>query len=590
VASELHRVLSDKVVRRLAGERSYGRGSDYYRNRQVESLAEEAAEVHAEVLGSRLYSVSLYAEEGSLGFDCDCPQGADGAFCKHCVAAALAWLDREPALGAGKSRGKGSKISLQDAGKMLRDEDQETLVRMVLGWAKDDDRLRKRLLLWAARRAGPDSTAAAADRAFERAARIHGFVEYAEAAGWASGVQEAIDTIERLLEGGQAAAVVELCESALEKLEDSSQSIDDSDGYLTELRDRLEAIHLRASQEAGPDPVALARRLFAWELRGDLDIFYDAAERYGKILGEKGLQEYRRLAGAEWAKVPARTAKTKSQETMRHFRITHIMESLARVAGDIEQLVTVMSRDLSSAYSYLRIAEVYRDAGQPDRALDWAEQGLAEFPERTDWRLRELAAGEYHRRGRHPEAMKLIWAEFAERPCLETYRVLEKHAKQAGEWPAWRERALAEIRRVIAEAREAPRGGPLTPWVRSSNDHSGLVEIFLYEGDTEAAWREAQQGGCTDGLWLRLAGARETDHPADSGPVYLKLAEEAVEQTRNSRYEEAVELLVKAAAVMKRLNRGAEFVRRLEALRAQYRIKRNFIKLLEEKRNSLYIA
>jgi len=32
-----------------------------------------------------------------------------------------------------------------------------------------------------------------------------------------------------------------------------------------------------------------------------------------------------------------------------------------------------MSRDLSSAYSYLTIAEVYREAGQLEGALMWAK-------------------------------------------------------------------------------------------------------------------------------------------------------------------------------------------------------------------------
>ena len=92
------------------------------------------------------------------------------------------------------------------------------------------------------------------------------------------------------------------------------------------------------------------------------------------------------------------------------------MESLAQASGDIEQLVAVMSRDLSSAYSYWKIAEVYREARQHDNALLWAEKGLKTFPDHTDGRLREFAAEEYHRRRRHDDAMKLVWAEFSERP------------------------------------------------------------------------------------------------------------------------------------------------------------------------------
>jgi hypothetical protein len=48
--------------------------------------------------------------------------------------------------------------------------------------------------------------------------------------------------------------------------------------------------------------------------------------------------------------------------------------------------------------------------------------------------------------------------------------------------------------------------------------------------------------------------------------------------------------LVKAAALMQRLGQGAEFVRRLEALRATYKAKRNFIKLVEQNRKSLYLS
>ena len=114
-----------------------------------------------------------------------------------------------------------------------------------------------------------------------------------------------------------------------------------------------------------------------------------------------------------------------------------------------------------------------------------------------------------------------------------------------------------------------------------------MVEIFLYEGKAEDAWREAGLGGCSDSLWLRLAATREKEHPEDAAPIYLRYAEAGVAATSNGRYQDSVKLLAKAAAVMKRMDRSAEFVRRLEALRAKYKIKRNFIKLLEQKRKSL---
>ena len=589
MANGFSQAITDAVVRRLAGAQFYQRGLDYFSHGHVESLEDTADGIRALVRGNQDYTVILTADDGVLDYSCHCPVGSDGAFCKHCVAASLAWLNRATEQ-AKPGRRKAKEVTLADAGKILQAEDKDTLMRMVLDWAKDDDRLRERLILYAARRSGPDTGAAAVRRVFEKAVRVHGFVHYREASGWARGVDDAIDSVEQLLADGQAAAVVELCESALQSLLGAVEAVDDSDGHFGVLRDRLQNIHYRACQEARPDPVDLARRLFQWELQSEFDVFYGAAERYAKILGAKGMKAYRELADAEWAKVPARTAKHERSEWGQHFRITHIMQSLAKASGDIEELVAVMGRDLSSAYSYWRIAEVYREAGQHDSALLWAEKGLKAFPDRTDARLREFAAEEYHRRRRHDDAMKLMWAEFLERPFLETYKTLEKHAKKAGAWPEWRERALAEIRARISRAKEKARGQTRLRWMQADDNHSVLVEIFLYEGKPEDAWREAGIGGCSDSLWLRLAAQREKEHPEDAAPIYLKYAEAGVAATSNGRYEDSVNLLAKAAAVMKRLDRGAEFVRHLEVLRAKYKIKRNFIKLVEQKRKSLYLT
>ena len=590
MANYLSAQLNEAVIHRLADAQSYQQGREYFANGHVESLEDRGDGVRALVRGSVDYTVTLGTADGLLDYSCDCPVGRDGDFCKHCVAAAFAWLRRENS-SPSKSlrRGKAKEVTLADAGQALQAEDRETLVRMLLDWAQDDDRLHGRLLLYAARRSGPLSGAAGANRAFQQAVSISGFVQYREAEGWAHGVQNAIDSFDLLLTHGQAAAVIELCESGLRSLISAVQKVDDSDGHFSGLRERLEDIHHRACRDACPDPAELAKRLFQWELRGDFDVFAGAAERYAEILGAAGMHVYRELANAEWEKVPVRTAAQERSGWGQHFRITQIMESLARESGDLEQLVAVMKRDLSSANSYWKIAELYRQTRQHDRALAWAEKGLEAFPERTDNRLREFAAEEYHRRRRHDDAMKLMWTLFSERPYLESFKTLEKHAMKAGAWPEWRQRALAEIRLRIAKAKKEIRGQARHRWTEAGDSHSPLVEIFLYEGEAGEAWREATEGGCSDTLWLRLAAARETEHPEDAAPVYLKQADASIAATTNSRYEDSVNLLIKAAVLMKRMNRGTEFVRQLETLRAKYKIKRNFIKLVEQKRKSLYL-
>ena len=505
------------------------------------------------------------------------------------MATALAWLNRSAEPAKAKRKGKAKQVTLADVRKVLLAQSKEEIVAAVLEWAKTDDRLRERLILHAARRSGAETGVAAVQKTFEKAVRVRRFIHYREMASYARGVDDAIDSIEQLLQDGQPAAVIELCESALRWLIEAMGSVDDSDGYMGGLRDRLQDIHYKACQEARPEPVALADRLFYWELHGEFDVFFDAGARYADMLGPKGMEAYRKLAEAEWEKVPAQTANARASEWGKHFRITHIMETLGRLSGDTEALVAVMTRDLSHAYDYLRIAELYRKTGQHDKALEWAEQGLKAFPERTDGRLRELAAEEYHRKRRHDEAMNLIWAAYTERPGLESYRALKQHAKKAGSWKEWRQRALLETRHRMESARQENRKQARPRWMRAGDDHSQLVEIFLYERDVASAWREARIGGCSDTLWLRLAAAREREHPGDAVPIYLKQAEVSVTTTRNSVYDDAVELLVKAAALMKRMGRSEEFVVQLESLRLKYKIKRNFVKRLEQRRKSLYL-
>lgn len=53
------------------------------------------------------------------------------------------------------------------------------------------------------------------------------------------------------------------------------------------------------------------------------------------------------------------------------------METLARRSGDVEALVAIKKRDLSSAWGYLQIAETYRQA----RKRDLAAKREKEHPE-----------------------------------------------------------------------------------------------------------------------------------------------------------------------------------------------------------------
>jgi uncharacterized Zn finger protein len=584
----LQNILTDSFIHQLAGDLYYRRGVDYLRRGLVASLESKGDTLEAIVSGTEDYAVRLSSNGKKFSYRCQCPLGDEGRFCKHCVATALAWLADKADPSASSKAANSSRTTIEE---VLTGQDKQTLVAWLLDCSQRDRALRQRLEALASLKHSPDALAAQIRSHLERAIKVRGYVEYNRAGAYAGQVIVALEGLETMLQQSQAAQVIDLCETAMEWLVKAIERVDDSDGQGTELMWRIAEIHLRACELAPPDPAELGRRLFQLEVDADYREWGNTAERYGHLLGKDGLKAFHEAAAKAWQAVPVRTVRDIHGSGKSYYAITSIMESLARSSGDIEQLVAVWERDLTFPNQYLRIAEAYRQARNPEKALQWAERGMNAYPDLGGEALRLFVAEEYLSAHRHADALRIVWSEFRSRPQLETYRLLEQFARAADDWEDWRTRALAHIRRpAVAKpsARRSSVDAMVHRWSRP-RDSSLLVEIFLYEQDIEAAWKEAQLGGCWDSLWLRLAGEREKTNPEQAFQVYLRLGEQAIESVSDGRYGPAIELMEKAAALMHSVGKQQEFEAHFDALRQRFKAKRNLQKLAETRRSFLYI-
>lgn len=579
--------LNLRKVRFLAGDLWFERGEDYFEQGRVNRLTEKDGVLSAFVEGTKDYRVRLWREEDDeIGYSCTCPLGVNGQFCKHCVAAALAW--NENARESKKISNPKRKSQGDDLKSFLEHQEKEKLIEVLLREASENRNLRKRLLLDAARVNPSGVDLKAFRKSITTAMRTGGFIDYKSAPRYARRIDQVVDSIAALLDDGHAREVVALTEFALGRLEKVFGEVDDSDGNMGDISTNLEELHLRACAAANEDPVILAKRLFEWEMKSEWDIFCGAATIYADVLGTKGLAEYRRLAEIKWKQMPALLpGAEKSQNYYERSNITSIMEALARQSGDHETLVEIKSRDLSQPYTFLEIAEIYRKAKQDDKALDWAEKGLRLFPNIYSG-LSDFVTEGYHRRGHHSEAMDIVWTEFIKSPSLFSYQKLQANAlrpsKIEREWTQWRDKALAHLRSFIeSEKRATQTAKTVYSWERVI-DHSPLVEIFLWEKRYDDAWQEATTGGCSDYLSLQVADAVASDHPERALPIYKASIAPLIDQTNNSAYDEAIKILRKLRKVMSLLDRETDFDDYLIALRVDYKRKRNFIKLLDRLR------
>jgi uncharacterized Zn finger protein len=575
--------LSSGILREYADGSSFARGEAYFNAESVSNLEEYQGKVVAKVSGTRDYRVKLWAEdEDELGYDCTCPFADEGNFCKHCVAVGLAYIANRNGEFKPKLNGKKPSKTLDGIKKYLETQGKSELVEMLMQQVLDNETLRGQLLLITAQSNPKRIDMKAFRKELERAFEPYDFDDYGHYRGRnnSHNIENVVKSIARLLADGHSETVIDLSEYGLKLASEAMNYVDESDIDIEDAIEKLREYHLAACEQTTPDVEKLAQRLFDWEVSDSFDIFYDVAKTYADVLGEKGLQFYRELLEKEWEKLPVLKPKEPKSHDGNRWRITIMMESLAK--GDIEKLVEIKSRNLSSQYYYYEIAEIYRENKKYDKALEWAERGVSDFPEdeRLDPRLGEVLANEYHRRGRHDEAMQIIWKQLKDNSDFSNYGNLKKHAdkvKPKSTWQPWREKALDLIRqKIIAEKTKRVHSLYFDSFANSL-----IVTIFLHEKLPEEAWQEANKNGCSEDLWLKLAKIREKENPTDSLRIYRERIEPKIKETNNQAYEQAVKWIKEVKRLMSQLDQESEFKRYLVTLRINYKIKRNFIKLMD---------
>ncbi len=238
------------------------------------------------------------------------------------------------------------------------------------------------------------------------------------------------------------------------------------------------------------------------------------------------------------------------------------MELLAEENDSPEDLVAVLSKDLTSSASFHRIAEVLQAAGREEDALRWLQKGLNAFGELADAKLVESTLRLLIKFERFSEGTALGWRRFDQARDLAGYQLLQIAATSAGQWKEFRERAI-----YLLET-QAPEPG----------SDAALVEIYLWEGDIERAWLCARARGAPEHLWMELARARELRHPAECAAIYERAVEQALLAFENSK--QIIALIEHVHSLRVRAGELSTFHRWLDAVRQQHSTRSRFVATL----------
>jgi uncharacterized Zn finger protein len=554
-------------LRKAAGNKVFERGEDYHADGSVDILTFSNSRVTAQVTGTQPYFVDLACNKGEPSGFCSCPAYVDQGFCKHMVATALTANNHVPDDGAADSPDTIENV--------LRSLDHEALVKIVIEIASSDPKALHALSLKTAMISLADSDAPALAKKLKReikaATRVGEFIGYDEVPAWTARVEDLIVSIEGLLAKGHSALVMELADLLREQLNDAFEAFDDSEGQMGMLLSRAMQLHLAGCRLARPDPVQLAKDLFAREMVDDFGL-EDTIETYADLLGDSGRQEMERLAAAAWAKLrPPRVGVGNDDDGTwsAYPQLATMLDRFAAHRGDLQARIDIRKRDLSNPGRYLDLAKLCEEHGRTDEAIKWVEDGLFMFEDKLDDRLVLYAADLFMRHGRADDRSALLWRAFARSPSIDLHKKLVHNLKGDS-------RVQVTDRAIELIKTRKPDAGRR----RFLNDEDLVVSILSSERRLDEAWAFAASAKCTVYCLEELAQASEKSHPRQALEVHQRHVTRLVQTGGNHNYAEAQRLIKRMRIIAEQGGESNGQATFESDLLAKHHAKRNFIKLM----------
>lgn len=456
--------------------------------------------------------------------------------------------------------------------------DVAALRKLVLEATWRDDALREKLLMAAT--VAESTGISDLRKVVKQATRTNGFIEYREAGNYANRLEDLGQLLSQCIADGQP-ELIEVIEEAIALAEEALQQVDDSGGEVMPAILQLRKVHLAACNALHPDPVALAERLYGFQMDGQWDTFHELLPDYAEALGGEGLAAYRQRVERDWLALPALGPEHyRSDWSTQRFKVESAMKDIARCSDDFELLVAIQAKNLSSSSCFLALAGLFRDRGRKEEALHWVEQGIAAFPNERNDRLLSLAIELQLALGQHAEVERLAWRRLEQDPGCGPFFKLMEVADLIGREAALRKRALDFLWQKVAAEEAADSGVRRSQWDKPRR--GDIVSIFLREGDAEAMWDVFSGGRVDVGLWEAVADTRGKTHHEEAISLYKRLLPHKVEGgSRGSHYGEAFAIVKKIRALRAGHKQLGMFGDELAEIRLEWKRKRNFMKLLD---------
>lgn len=249
----------------------------------------------------------------------------------------------------------------------------------------------------------------------------------------------------------------------------------------------------------------------------------------------------------------------------------------AKEQGDWQEQCRLQALIAKNYRDYLQISQICLDN---DEALD-AEPWLLQAKQCSYSAYEQRACALHEVKvcvalGEHTVAWKKAWQLFCQQPSFADYCQLEQLHFTLGEPD---KDFLAAVERVLAEHGEIPQK-------LSWQNKDDILAFYLHQQQVDKARAWAQSHQASEKHLLSLAKLTLLVHPEESMLLLHRVLQKLIEQTNNSAYEQALNVLLEIANLITTAEKPkpAEqaFNKMLLALAQEFKPKRNMLKLLRQ--------
>ena len=408
-----------------------------------------------------------------------------------------------------------------------------------------------------------------------------------------SGIRSKLDA---LLQGGRPNEVLALGEELIDRGTCQVEMSHDEGETAMEIGDCM----LTVVEALDRSSLAPADRL-AWAVDAVLKDQFDLCEAFSEYLHRDHPKEtWSLLADGLLAQLKASKAVRGRDDFSRSFARDRLsgwaIEALER-AGRKQEIIPLCETEAKITGSYDRLVLRLMNARRHEDAEHWIQEGIRAT--RDKWpgiasSLREKLREIRTRQKNWPVVAAMQAEEFVRQPSWTNFTSCRKAAGKVNSWP--------EVRAHLLDYLESGK----LPWTQNSwplpasglatpepDRHEGfprietLMEIAIYERKPDEVLRWYDQRPKDRFRWYgidedNIAAAVQRHFPERAVALWKNKAERLIAQVKPQAYQEAGGYLRKAARVMAREKKQAEWKRYLQALRATHTRKRRLMDILDD--------